>query len=60
MGALAVLVREGKVRYIGLSEAGAATIERAHRIHAITGAQGGELFDVVDLGSLEVFVSVPE
>ncbi len=24
------------------------------------GAQGGELFDVVDLGSLEVFVSVPE
>jgi aryl-alcohol dehydrogenase-like predicted oxidoreductase len=39
VGALSVLVREGKVRYIGLSEAGAATIERAHRVHAITAVQ---------------------
>jgi aryl-alcohol dehydrogenase-like predicted oxidoreductase len=39
VGALSDLVREGKVRYIGLSEAGAATIERAHRVHAITAVQ---------------------
>jgi aryl-alcohol dehydrogenase-like predicted oxidoreductase len=39
VGALSDLVREGKVRYIGLSEAGAATIERAHRVHVITAVQ---------------------
>jgi aryl-alcohol dehydrogenase-like predicted oxidoreductase len=39
VGALSDLVREGKVRYIGLSEAGATTIERAHRVHAITAVQ---------------------
>lgn len=39
VGALSDLVREGKVRYIGLSEAGAATIKRAHRIHVITAVQ---------------------
>jgi aryl-alcohol dehydrogenase-like predicted oxidoreductase len=39
VGTLSDLVREGKVRYIGLSEAAAATIERAHRIHPITAVQ---------------------
>jgi aryl-alcohol dehydrogenase-like predicted oxidoreductase len=39
VGTLSDLVREGKVGYIGLSEAGAATIERAHRIHPITAVQ---------------------
>src|ERR1700679_2697554 len=39
VGMLSDLVREGKVRYIGLSEAAAATIERAHRIHPITAVQ---------------------
>lgn len=39
VGALADLVREGKIRYIGLSEAGAATIERAHKVHPITAVQ---------------------
>jgi aryl-alcohol dehydrogenase-like predicted oxidoreductase len=39
VGALSDLVREGKVRYIGLSEAGVATIERAHRVHSITAVQ---------------------
>src|SRR5580704_62491 len=39
VGTLSDLVREGKVRYIGLSEAGAATIERAHRVHVITAVQ---------------------
>ncbi len=39
VGALADLVREGKIRYIGLSEAAARTIERAHKIHPITALQ---------------------
>ena len=39
VGAMARLVEEGKVRYLGLSEAGPATIERAHRVHPITALQ---------------------
>jgi aryl-alcohol dehydrogenase-like predicted oxidoreductase len=36
---LAALVAEGKVRYIGLSEAGPATIRRAHTVHPIAALQ---------------------
>src|SRR2546428_1984330 len=39
VGAMAELVREGKVRFLGLSEAGAETIRRAHSIHPITALQ---------------------
>ena len=39
VGAMADLVRAGKVRYLGLSEAGAATIRRAHKVHPITALQ---------------------
>ena len=39
VGAMARLVEEGKVRYLGLSEAAPATIERAHRVHPITALQ---------------------
>lgn len=39
VGALADLVRAGKVRYIGLSEASAETLERAHREHPVTALQ---------------------
>ncbi|MBX4929523.1 aldo/keto reductase [Rhizobium binae] len=39
VGAMAELVREGKVRAIGLSEAGSATIRRAHAIHPIAALQ---------------------
>jgi aryl-alcohol dehydrogenase-like predicted oxidoreductase len=39
VGAMAELVRAGKVRYLGLSEASAATLERACRIHPITALQ---------------------
>lgn len=35
-GAVQDLVKEGKVRYFGLSEAGAATIRRAHAVHPVT------------------------
>src|SRR5271154_2883239 len=39
VGAMAELVRSGKVRYLGLSEAGANTIRRAHATHPITAVQ---------------------
>lgn len=37
--AMAELVRQGKVRFLGLSEAGAGTIRRAHAVHPITALQ---------------------
>jgi aryl-alcohol dehydrogenase-like predicted oxidoreductase len=39
VGAMAALVREGKVRYLGLSEAGEQTIRRAHAVHPIAALQ---------------------
>ncbi|MFJ4132617.1 aldo/keto reductase [Pseudomonas cyclaminis] len=39
VGAMADLVKEGKVRYLGLSEASAATLERAHKVHPISALQ---------------------
>lgn len=39
VGAMADLVREGKVRFLGLSEAGAATIRRAAAVHPIAALQ---------------------
>lgn len=39
VGAMAELVKQGKVRYIGLSEAAPATIRRAHTVHPITALQ---------------------
>jgi aryl-alcohol dehydrogenase-like predicted oxidoreductase len=39
VGAMAELVRAGKVRHLGLSEAGARTIRRAHAVHPIAALQ---------------------
>jgi aryl-alcohol dehydrogenase-like predicted oxidoreductase len=39
VGVMADLVREGKVRFLGLSEAGEQTIRRAHTIHPISALQ---------------------
>ena len=39
VGAMASLVEQGKVRFIGLSEAGAATIRRAHAVHPVSAVQ---------------------
>lgn len=36
VGAMSDLVKEGKVRYLGLSEASASTIRRAHAVHPIS------------------------
>jgi aryl-alcohol dehydrogenase-like predicted oxidoreductase len=38
-GAVAELVQAGKVRYFGLSEAGAATVRRAHAVHPVAAVQ---------------------
>jgi aryl-alcohol dehydrogenase-like predicted oxidoreductase len=39
VGAMAQLVKQGKVRYLGLSEAAPATLRRAHQVHPITALQ---------------------
>jgi aryl-alcohol dehydrogenase-like predicted oxidoreductase len=39
VGAMAALVAQGKIRYLGLSEAGPATIRRAHAVHPIAALQ---------------------
>jgi aryl-alcohol dehydrogenase-like predicted oxidoreductase len=39
VGAMAELVKEGKVRYLGLSEASPQTIRRAHKVHPIAALQ---------------------
>lgn len=39
MGELKKLVEEGKVKYVGLSEASASTIRRAHAVHPLTAVQ---------------------
>lgn len=58
IGAMAGLVKQGKVRYIGLSEAAPATIRRAHKVHPLTALESeyslwtrdpeGELLDTLD------------
>jgi aryl-alcohol dehydrogenase-like predicted oxidoreductase len=57
VGAMADLVKEGKVRYLGLSEASAKSIRKAHAVHPITALQSeysllsrdveGEILDTV-------------
>lgn len=39
VGAMSILVKEGKVRYLGLSEASAETIRKAHAVHPISALQ---------------------
>jgi aryl-alcohol dehydrogenase-like predicted oxidoreductase len=39
VGTMSDLVKEGKVKYIGLSEVDAATLRRAHKVHPITALQ---------------------
>lgn len=56
VSAMAELVKEGKVRYIGLSEVGSETIRKAHKIHPLTAVQSEySLFErqVEELGVLD-------
>ena len=41
VGAMADLVKQGRVRYLGLSEAASGTIRRAHGVHPISALQIG-------------------
>jgi aryl-alcohol dehydrogenase-like predicted oxidoreductase len=59
VGAMAELVRAGKVRHIGLSEASAATIRRAHAVHPITALQSEYSLWSRDPGS-EILATVRE
>ncbi|KAJ2490371.1 hypothetical protein IWW37_003188 [Coemansia sp. RSA 2050] len=57
VGAMAELVREGKVRYLGLSECSAATLRRAYAVHPIAAVQSeynAWTLDVETNGVLEV------
>ncbi len=49
VGALAELLAEGKIRHIGLSEAGPDTIRRAHAVHPVTALQSE--YSLLDPGS---------
>jgi aryl-alcohol dehydrogenase-like predicted oxidoreductase len=56
VGAMAGLVKAGKVRYLGLSEASAETLERAHKVYPITALQSEYSLwtrDVERFGNLE-------
>ncbi|KAJ0606176.1 putative perakine reductase [Helianthus annuus] len=52
MGELKKLVEEGKVKYIGLSEACASTIRRAHAVHPITAILLAEAIIIIDIVSV--------
>ncbi len=57
VGAMADLIKAGKVRYLGLSEASAATVERAQKVHPITALQSEYSLwtrDPEEQGTLEV------
>jgi aryl-alcohol dehydrogenase-like predicted oxidoreductase len=61
VGAMANLVRAGKVRYLGLSEVGPATLRRAHAVHPITALQSEYSLwtrDPEDNGALETCESL--
>jgi len=51
VGTLADLVTEGKIRYIGLSEASEDIIRRAHKVHPVTALQGEYSLWTRDLGA---------
>ena len=61
VGAMADLVRSGKVRYLGLSEVGPATLRRANTVHQITALQSEYSLwsrDPEDNGALETCESL--
>ncbi len=61
VGAMGELVKEGKVRYIGLSEVGSETIGKAHRVHPLTAVQSEySLFEreIEELGILNTLTEL--
>ena len=60
VGAMAELVKEGKVRFLGLSEAGAETIKKANAIHPITALQSEYSLWTRDLEDNNVLETIRE
>ncbi|MEZ5426101.1 MAG: aldo/keto reductase [Pyrinomonadaceae bacterium] len=60
VGAMAQLVKEGKVRYLGLSEASAETLRRASKIHPITALQSEYSLWTRDVEENEVLAACRE
>jgi len=60
VGAMAELVKEGKVRYLGLSEAAPASIRKAHAVHPITALQSEYSILTRDVENNEVLNTVRE
>lgn len=60
VGAMAKLVEEGKVRYLGLSEAGADTLRRAYAVHPITALQSEYSLWTRDVEENDVLVACRE
>jgi aryl-alcohol dehydrogenase-like predicted oxidoreductase len=58
-GAVADLIKEGKVRYFGLSEVSAETIQRAHKVHPVTTVQS-EYHLMFRKPETEVFATLQE
>ncbi len=58
-GAVAELIKEGKVRYFGLSEVSADTIRRAHKVHPVTTVQS-EYHLMFRKAETEVFAALQE
>ena len=60
VGAMAELVKEGKVRFLGLSEAGAETIKKANAVHPITALQSEYSLWTRDLEDNNVLETIRE
>ncbi len=60
VGAMAELVKEGKVKYLGLSEASAETLRRASRVHPITALQSEYSLWTRDVEDNEVLAACRE
>jgi aryl-alcohol dehydrogenase-like predicted oxidoreductase len=60
VGAMAELVRAGKVRFLGLSEAAAATVRRAHAVHPIAALQSEYSLWTRDVEDHEVLATCRE
>lgn len=60
VGAMAELVKEGKVKYLGLSEAAPASIRKAHAVHPITALQSEYSILTRDVENNEVLNTVRE
>lgn len=60
VGAMSELVKEGKVKYIGLSEVGSETIRKAHKVHPLSAVQSEYSLFERDVERLEILNTLKE